>query len=160
MRPTPVPTGRCVPTAAAQTAHTAHTYSGTMKSDSTSHWDECTVCGYKDNLGGHMDPNNDGKCDTCGYSMGTASVTVTFVNGSRTYKTQSVKSRLGAFQSGYAYSPPTAGTTRSRAGPPRIPALPRCTPDSPISLPRKCPDFRLRQHHLLCPVHQEPLQLQ
>ncbi len=76
----------------AQTAHTAHTYSGTMKSDSTSHWDECTVCGYKDNLGGHMDPNNDGKCDTCGYSMGTASVTVTFVNGSRTYKTQSVKS--------------------------------------------------------------------
>ena len=76
----------------AQTAHTAHTYSGTMKSDSTGHWDECTVCGYKDNLGGHMDPNNDGKCDTCGYSMGTASVTVTFVNGSRTYKTQSVKS--------------------------------------------------------------------
>ena len=75
----------------AQTAHTAHTYSGTMKSDSTSHWDECTVCGYKDNLGGHVDLNEDLKCDTCGYSMPDPTITVTFKNGSSTYRTQSIK---------------------------------------------------------------------
>ena len=74
----------------AQTAHTAHTYSGVMKYDASTHWDPCTVCGYQDNLGGHVDRNNDGKCDTCGYGMGTGSVTVTFMNGSQTYKTQSI----------------------------------------------------------------------
>ena len=75
----------------AQTVHTAHTYSGTMKYDASNHWDQCTVCGYKDNLGGHVDLNNDGKCDTCSYSTGTATVTVTFMNGTKIYKTQSVK---------------------------------------------------------------------
>ncbi|WP_295579310.1 S-layer homology domain-containing protein [uncultured Oscillibacter sp.] len=76
----------------AQTAHASHTYDGTMRSDATNHWDQCTVCGYKENLGGHVDLNNDGKCDTCGYSMGTANITVTFMNGSSTYKSQSIRS--------------------------------------------------------------------
>ena len=50
----------------AQTTHEAHVYSGTMKYDASNHWDQCSVCGYQDNLGGHVDLNNDGKCDTCG----------------------------------------------------------------------------------------------
>ena len=75
----------------AQTAHEAHQYSGGMKSDSSNHWDQCTVCGYKDNLGGHVDLNNDLKCDTCGYSMPDPTITVTFKNGSSTYRTQSIK---------------------------------------------------------------------
>lgn len=75
----------------AQTTHNAHTYSGSMKYDANNHWDQCSVCGYQDNLGGHVDLNNDGKCDTCGYTMGTATITVTFVNGTKTFKTQSVK---------------------------------------------------------------------
>ena len=75
----------------AETAHEKHTYSGTMRTDDSNHWDQCTVCGYKDNLGGHVDLNNDGKCDTCGYSVGVATITATFMNGTRTYKTQSVK---------------------------------------------------------------------
>ncbi|WP_295586829.1 S-layer homology domain-containing protein [uncultured Oscillibacter sp.] len=75
----------------AQTAHEAHQYSGSMKSDANNHWDQCTVCGYKDNLGGHVDLNEDGKCDTCGYSMPSSTITVTFKNGSSTYRTQSIK---------------------------------------------------------------------
>ena len=69
----------------------AHRYSGGMKSDSSNHWDQCTVCGYKDNLGGHVDLNNDLKCDTCGYSMPDPTITVTFKNGTSTYRTQSIK---------------------------------------------------------------------
>ena len=75
----------------AQTAHEAHKYSGGMKSDANNHWDQCTVCGYKDNLGGHVDLNEDLKCDTCGYSMPDPTITVTFKNGSSTYRTQSIK---------------------------------------------------------------------
>ena len=75
----------------AQTTHEAHVYSGTMKYDASNHWDQCSVCGYQDNLGGHVDLNNDGKCDTCGYTTGTATITVTFMNGTKTFKTQSVK---------------------------------------------------------------------
>ena len=75
----------------AQTTHEAHTYSGTMKYDSNNHWDQCSVCGYQDNLGGHVDLNSDGKCDTCGYSMGATTITVKFMNGTKVFKTQSVK---------------------------------------------------------------------
>ena len=74
----------------AETTHEAHTYGGTMKYDSSNHWDQCTVCGHQDNLGGHVDLDNDGKCDTCGYSVGIT-LTVTFMNGSGVYRTQSVK---------------------------------------------------------------------
>ena len=75
----------------AQTTHEAHNYSGVMKSDSSNHWDQCTVCGYRDNLGGHVDTNNDGKCDTCGYSVGISNtITVTFINGTSTYRTQTI----------------------------------------------------------------------
>ncbi|MDD3347566.1 S-layer homology domain-containing protein [Oscillibacter sp.] len=75
----------------AQTTHESHVYNGAMKYDASNHWDQCTVCGYRENLGGHVDLNNDGKCDTCGYSTGTANITVTFMNGAKTYQTQSVK---------------------------------------------------------------------
>lgn len=76
----------------AQTAPAAHTYSGTMSYDANNHWDQCTVkgCDYKDNLGGHVDTNGDGKCDTCGYTGMAATVTVTFINCGSTYKTQTV----------------------------------------------------------------------
>ena len=75
----------------AQTAQESHTYGSSMKYDASNHWDQCSVCGYKNKLGGHVDANNDGKCDTCGYTPGTANITVTFMNGTKTYKTQSVK---------------------------------------------------------------------
>ena len=75
----------------AQTGRESHRYNGGMKSDASNHWDQCTVCGYKDNLGGHVDLNEDHKCDTCGYSMPDTSITVTFKNGSSTYRTQSIK---------------------------------------------------------------------
>lgn len=92
----------------AETAHAAHTYSGAMKIDTSNHWDQCTVCGYKDNLGGHVDLNGDGKCDTCGYAVGTASVTVTFINCGRTYTTQSVRK---------GYAPSNPGTpSKSSSG--------------------------------------------
>lgn len=75
----------------AQTPHELHQYSGSMKSDASNHWDQCIVCGYKDNLGGHVDLNNDLRCDTCGYSIPVSTITVTFKNGSSTYRTQSIK---------------------------------------------------------------------
>ena len=80
----------------AETAKTAHSYSGTMKTDANYHWDQCTVCGYKDNLGGHVDLNTDAKCDTCGYGMSSLYVTVTFRNGSGTFKTQTNVVKGGA----------------------------------------------------------------
>lgn len=73
-------------TCGAQTAHSAHTYGSAMTSDATNHWDQCTVCGYKDHLGGHVDLNLDAKCDTCARSIALTYVTVTFMNGTATYK--------------------------------------------------------------------------
>ncbi len=72
----------------AQTTHTAHTYSGTMSSDGSNHWDQCTACGYRDHLGGHVDLNLDAKCDTCGRSVSLTYVSVTFMNGTSTYKSK------------------------------------------------------------------------
>lgn len=83
------------PDCGAQTPHSAHTYESKMRYDASNHWDQCKVCSYRDNLGGHVDTNNDGKCDTCDYSVGTTTITVTFINGLSTYRTQSI-SRGGA----------------------------------------------------------------
>ena len=70
----------------AQSAKEAHTYGNAMKSDASYHWDECTVCGYKENMGGHVDLNLDSKCDTCKKEVKLDAVTVTFMNGTATYK--------------------------------------------------------------------------
>ena len=71
-----------------QQPHEKHNFLSGWQTDSSSHWEQCKTCGYRDNEGGHIDKNLDGKCDTCGYNMGTPYVTVTFKNGSSTYKTQ------------------------------------------------------------------------
>ena len=71
-----------------QQPHAAHDFLSGWQSDGSSHWEQCRTCGYHANEGGHIDKDLNGKCDTCGYSMGTPYVTVTFKNGSGTYKTQ------------------------------------------------------------------------
>ncbi len=71
-----------------QQPHSAHDFLSGWQSDGSSHWEQCRTCGYHANEGGHIDKDLNGKCDTCGYSMGTPYVTVTFKNGSGTYKTQ------------------------------------------------------------------------
>lgn len=83
-----LPLEKCVD-CGTETAKESHTYSGTMKTDANNHWDQCTVCSYKDNLGGHVDLNADGKCDTCNYSV-SIKLTITFKNGSSTVDTQVV----------------------------------------------------------------------
>ena len=72
----------------AEQAHTAHNFRSDLQKDAASHWEQCDTCGYRANEGGHLDKNLDGKCDTCGYSTGTPYVTVTFMNGTSTFKTQ------------------------------------------------------------------------
>ena len=72
----------------AQTTHEGHNFDPTLQKDASSHWEQCRVCGYRANEGGHIDKDLNGKCDTCGYDMGSAYVSVTFKNGSSTYKTQ------------------------------------------------------------------------
>lgn len=51
-----------------------HTESG-WKSDKDNHWKECTVAGcgviIENSKAAHADANNDGKCDTCEYNVGT-----------------------------------------------------------------------------------------
>ena len=71
-----------------QQPHEAHSFLSAWQTDSSSHWEQCRTCGYRANEGGHIDKNLDGKCDTCGYNVGTPYVAVTFMNGSTTYKTQ------------------------------------------------------------------------
>ena len=71
-----------------QQPHAAHDFLSGWQSDGSSHWEQCRTCGYHANEGGHIDKDLNGKCDTCGYSMGSPYVTVTFKNGSGTYKTQ------------------------------------------------------------------------
>lgn len=45
---------------------------GAWKTDSTTHWKECS-CYQKNDIGQHTDKNSDGKCDSCAYSMPVAS---------------------------------------------------------------------------------------
>ena len=55
-------------------AKNGHTESD-WKSDKDNHWKECTVaaCGViiENSKAAHADTNNDGKCDTCEYNVGT-----------------------------------------------------------------------------------------
>ena len=45
------------------------THSYEQKHDEKSHWDECTVCGDKQNVTAHIFDNScDTTCDTCGYT--------------------------------------------------------------------------------------------
>ena len=72
----------------AEQTHTAHNFRSDLQKDAATHWEQCDTCGYRANEGGHLDKNQDGKCDTCGYSTGVPYVTVTFMNGTSTFKTQ------------------------------------------------------------------------
>ena len=45
-----------------------HDYGTIWKSDENNHWNECE-CGDKANVTPHEDENNDGKCDTCDYTI-------------------------------------------------------------------------------------------
>ncbi len=71
-----------------QQPHEAHGFLTGWQKDGSSHWEQCRTCGYRANEGGHIDKDLNGKCDTCGYNMGSPYVTVTFKNGSGTFKTQ------------------------------------------------------------------------
>ena len=44
-----------------------HAYSN-LEKDSNNHWNECE-CGAKSNTASHQDSDNNGKCDTCEYTM-------------------------------------------------------------------------------------------
>ena len=48
-----------------------HTYGSTWKNDATKHWKQCTYgsCKSTKSEANHLDGDNDGKCDTCGYQM-------------------------------------------------------------------------------------------
>ena len=48
----------------------AHSHGSEWKTDANNHWNEC-ACGDKANTAPHVDEDNDGKCDTCDYAMGT-----------------------------------------------------------------------------------------
>ena len=52
--------------------HTTHTPKDEWKSDGQNHWHECTGCeGQELDKAAHADSNDDGKCDTCDYTMST-----------------------------------------------------------------------------------------
>ena len=53
-----------------------HVYGDSWKNDENNHWKECD-CKEKKDAAAHVDANNDGKCDTCGYEMQTQSGTLT-----------------------------------------------------------------------------------
>ena len=72
----------------AEQSHVAHNFRTDLQKDAVSHWEQCDTCGYRANEGGHLDKNQDGKCDTCGYGIGVPTVTITFINGASTFKTQ------------------------------------------------------------------------
>ena len=48
-----------------------HSHGSTWVTDANEHWNECE-CGDKANKAAHADGNNDGKCDTCNYELGTS----------------------------------------------------------------------------------------
>ena len=48
----------------------SHSHGSEWKTDANNHWNEC-ACGDKANVAPHADEDNDGKCDTCDYAMGT-----------------------------------------------------------------------------------------
>ena len=57
-----------------------HTWSDKWYANSKEHWHECTDCKEKKDVGAHVDTNNNGKCDTCGYEMGIEIKTHTELN--------------------------------------------------------------------------------
>ena len=70
-------TATCTEKAVCATCNTAygntiaHNHGSEWKTDANEHWNEC-ACGDKANKAAHTDSNNDGKCDTCEYTMGNA----------------------------------------------------------------------------------------
>ena len=53
---------------------TGHAFGDEFKTDENEHWYEC-ACGEKKDVAAHNDENDDGKCDTCGYSSVSAETT-------------------------------------------------------------------------------------
>ncbi len=52
--------------------HTTHTPKDEWRSDGQNHWHECVGCeGQELDKAAHADSNDDGKCDTCDYTMST-----------------------------------------------------------------------------------------
>ena len=71
----------------------SHTFtSGEYSNNSSSHWQICTICGGTSAKAAHTDANGDGVCDVChrGGMPVTNRITVTFMNGSSTYRTQTI----------------------------------------------------------------------
>ena len=71
----------------------SHTFtSGEYSNNSSSHWQICTICGGTSAKAAHTDTNGDGVCDVChrGGMPVTNRITVTFMNGSSTYSTQTI----------------------------------------------------------------------
>ena len=61
----------------------------TWSHDASEHWQVCSVCGYAGTRAAHVDGNQDGKCDSCGYELpNAAKYTVTFINAGTTFGTQ------------------------------------------------------------------------
>ena len=71
----------------------SHTFtSGEYSNNSSFHWQICTICGGTSAKAAHTDANGDGVCDVChrGGMPVTNRITVTFMNGSSTYRTQTI----------------------------------------------------------------------
>ena len=60
--------GKCDVCAYVMSKPHVHIAGEDWKNDATNHWHECTVCGDKLDVAAHVDTNNDGKCDVCGYT--------------------------------------------------------------------------------------------
>ena len=61
----------------------------TWSHNASEHWQVCSVCGYTGTRAAHVDGNQDGKCDSCGYELpNAAKYTVTFINAGATFGTQ------------------------------------------------------------------------
>ena len=71
----------------------SHTFtSGEYSNNSSFHWQICTICGGTSAKAAHTDANGDSVCDVChrGGMPVTNRITVTFMNGSSTYRTQTI----------------------------------------------------------------------
>lgn len=76
-----------------QAATHSHNFSSAWTTDTDYHWHQCGLCNAVSSRAAHKDSNKDGKCDACGYGMAiAATITVTFKNGSSTFKSPSVAS--------------------------------------------------------------------
>ncbi|MDY3281254.1 S-layer homology domain-containing protein [Dysosmobacter sp.] len=75
----------------ARLSEVKHTFTaGEYVTNGSYHWQVCTVCGGASAKTAHADKDLNGACDACGRDMPVSSVTVTFMNGTSTFATQTV----------------------------------------------------------------------